>query len=154
ERDGDRVLVRDAGGKVRQVIDGCPAAGWSVAGFSSSGDYLMVAHPGGVRLFRYAGSAEGGGAVWQKAGDEDQQQALIRAVVENPDDDLPRLVYADWLEEHGDPDRAEYIRLQCRLAERERDVDPTFPDPDWEREMELERANHDRWAAELPTLPG
>src|SRR5205085_5003860 len=83
-----------------------------------------------------------------------QEDTLLAAVRQDPEDDAPRLVYADWLEEHGDPARAEYIRLQCRLAERERDVDPTFPDPDWEREMELERANHDRWAAELPTLPG
>lgn len=30
-------------------------------------------------------------------------------------DDGPRLVYADWLEEHGDP-RAELIRVQCELA--------------------------------------
>ena len=28
-------------------------------------------------------------------------------------DDLPRLIFADWLDEHGDADRAEFIRLQC-----------------------------------------
>jgi uncharacterized protein (TIGR02996 family) len=28
----------------------------------------------------------------------------------------PRLVYADWLDEHGDADRARFIRAQCRLA--------------------------------------
>jgi uncharacterized protein (TIGR02996 family) len=38
------------------------------------------------------------------------------AVCENPDDDTPRLVYADWLDEHDDPDRAAFIRLQCELA--------------------------------------
>jgi uncharacterized protein (TIGR02996 family) len=38
--------------------------------------------------------------------------ALLRAVIENPADDAPRLVYADWCEEHGDPDRAEFIRVQ------------------------------------------
>jgi uncharacterized protein (TIGR02996 family) len=37
----------------------------------------------------------------------------IRAV---PDDDAPRLIYADWLEERGDASRAEFIRVQCELA--------------------------------------
>jgi uncharacterized protein (TIGR02996 family) len=43
-------------------------------------------------------------------------QALLRAILANPDDDGLRLVYADWLEEHGDPARAEFIRVQCELA--------------------------------------
>jgi uncharacterized protein (TIGR02996 family) len=43
-------------------------------------------------------------------------EAFLRAVRENPDDDTARLVYADWLDEHGDPDRAEFIRVQCELA--------------------------------------
>jgi uncharacterized protein (TIGR02996 family) len=41
--------------------------------------------------------------------------AFLRAIAENPDDDLPRLVYADWLDEHGEPARAEFIRVQCEL---------------------------------------
>ena len=41
---------------------------------------------------------------------------LLRAIREHPDDDLPRLVYADWLEEHGEPQRAEFIRSQVELA--------------------------------------
>ena len=40
--------------------------------------------------------------------------AFLQAIVEAPDDDTPRLIYADWLEERGDP-RGEFIRLQCRL---------------------------------------
>lgn len=39
--------------------------------------------------------------------------ALLRAVLEKPEDDAPRLIYADWLEENGDGERAEFIRLQC-----------------------------------------
>jgi uncharacterized protein (TIGR02996 family) len=42
--------------------------------------------------------------------------ALLREAKESPEDDTPRLVLADWLDEHGDPDRAEFIRLQLRLA--------------------------------------
>jgi uncharacterized protein (TIGR02996 family) len=44
--------------------------------------------------------------------------ALLQAAKEQPEDDTPRLVLADWLEENGDEEdaaRAELIRLQCRL---------------------------------------
>lgn len=47
------------------------------------------------------------------------EQALLAAVHADPDDDLPRLVYADWLEERGgeaEVARAEFIRLHVRLA--------------------------------------
>ncbi len=40
---------------------------------------------------------------------------FLRAVLAHPDDDQPRLVYADWLDEQGDP-RGEFIRLQVELA--------------------------------------
>jgi uncharacterized protein (TIGR02996 family) len=45
--------------------------------------------------------------------------ALYRAILAHPDEDTPRLVYADWLDENGDAaDRtfAEFIRVQGRLA--------------------------------------
>lgn len=41
--------------------------------------------------------------------------AFLRAIKENPEDDAPRLIFADWLEKRGDP-RGEFIRLQCALA--------------------------------------
>jgi uncharacterized protein (TIGR02996 family) len=44
------------------------------------------------------------------------EDTFLRAIVEAPDDDGVRLVYADWLEEHGQPERAEFIRLQIELA--------------------------------------
>jgi len=40
---------------------------------------------------------------------------LYQNILANPADDESRLVYADYLEERGDP-RAEIIRLQCDLA--------------------------------------
>ena len=46
--------------------------------------------------------------------------ALLRGVEASPDDDLPRLVYADWLDEQGRHARAEFIRVQCELASIER----------------------------------
>jgi uncharacterized protein (TIGR02996 family) len=42
--------------------------------------------------------------------------ALLAAVRAAPDDDLPRLVAADWLDERGEPDRAEFVRLQVEAA--------------------------------------
>ena len=44
------------------------------------------------------------------------RDALLRAICENPDDDAPRLIYADWLDEHGDARQAEFIRVQIELA--------------------------------------
>jgi uncharacterized protein (TIGR02996 family) len=42
--------------------------------------------------------------------------ALLQAILDSPDDDGLRLVYADWLEEHSEPERAEFIRVQIELA--------------------------------------
>jgi uncharacterized protein (TIGR02996 family) len=43
-------------------------------------------------------------------------EAFLSDIVEHPRDDGPRLVYADWLDDNGDPERAEFIRGQVRLA--------------------------------------
>ena len=42
--------------------------------------------------------------------------ALLATIRARPKDDAPRLVYADWLDEHGDPDRARLIRAQVAVA--------------------------------------
>ena len=41
--------------------------------------------------------------------------AFLTAIRANPADDTPRLVFADWLDDHGRPDEAAVIRLGCRL---------------------------------------
>ena len=43
-------------------------------------------------------------------------ESFLRAIREEPDDDGVRLIYADWLEEHGKAERAEFIRGQVTLA--------------------------------------
>jgi uncharacterized protein (TIGR02996 family) len=43
-------------------------------------------------------------------------EALLAAILANPDDDTPRLVYADWLDEHDESARAEFIRVQIALV--------------------------------------
>jgi uncharacterized protein (TIGR02996 family) len=55
------------------------------------------------------------------------RQAFLEAIAANLDDDAPRLLFADWLEEHGDP-RGEFIRVQCALAGLPAD-DPRRTDP-------------------------
>lgn len=55
-----------------------------------------------------------------------QDDAFLHAIIESPDDDTPRLVYADWLEENGQPERGEFIRVQCLLA-RMAGEDPRRP---------------------------
>ena len=42
-------------------------------------------------------------------------EPFLAAVCAAPADDTPRLVYADWLDDHDHPDRAEFIRVQIRL---------------------------------------
>lgn len=51
-----------------------------------------------------------------------EDKALLMAVLANPADDLPRKVFADWLDEHGDLTRAEFIRTQCAVAEVEQEL--------------------------------
>lgn len=45
------------------------------------------------------------------------EAALLRGILLDPANDLPRLVYADWLEEHDQGLRAQFIRLQCEPVE-------------------------------------
>ncbi|HEY2910335.1 MAG TPA: TIGR02996 domain-containing protein [Gemmataceae bacterium] len=54
-----------------------------------------------------------------------QQDALYRAICEYPDEDAPRLVFADCVEEAGDASRAALIRTQVALA-RVPEYDPLW----------------------------
>ena len=48
--------------------------------------------------------------------------ALMKAIYAAPDDDMPRLVYADWLDEQGNAEQqahADFIRLQCERYHNE-----------------------------------
>jgi uncharacterized protein (TIGR02996 family) len=77
------------------------------------------------------------------------EQAFLQAICEAPEDDTPRLVYADWLEENGQAERAQFIRVQCELARLPPD-DPACPALR-EREKKLLRGNRQRWQAGKPT---
>ena len=44
------------------------------------------------------------------------EEALIRAIEADPASDLPRLVYADWLDESGREPFADFLRTELELA--------------------------------------
>src|SRR5262245_4176194 len=76
------------------------------------------------------------------------ETSCLRAIREEPDDDAPRLIYADWLEERGDP-RGEYLRLWCRVLQdvrRLRELRSGIA-PDWLRQV------HRDWFFELDCGP-
>ena len=78
-------------------------------------------------------------------------ELLRAAIVARPDEDLPRLVYADFLQEAGHDDRAELIRVQCAL-ERLPPADPERLELT-RRETELLAATKMR-AWRIPDLTG
>lgn len=71
---------------------------------------------------------------------------LVEAVLRSPEDDAPRLVYADWLAERDDP-RGELISVQCALA-RLPDDDPSRRVLK-EREAALLTEHLTKWKASL-----
>jgi uncharacterized protein (TIGR02996 family) len=84
------------------------------------------------------------------------RDALFAAILADPDDDLPRLVYADWLEENGRPAdvaRAQFIRLQIEMSR----IDPLsdrFPQDYYGPSADLAALARQwlrAWLAELPT---
>ena len=79
------------------------------------------------------------------------REALHRAILDHPDDDTPRLIFADYLEEEGEAARAAFIRKQVELARA-----PEY-DPVWVRAKyhEPEFVTGSPWLEALPTLsPG
>jgi uncharacterized protein (TIGR02996 family) len=76
-----------------------------------------------------------------------QDEGLLRAILESPDDDLLRLVYADWLEEGGRPARAELVRVQIELARLPKD-DARRPELQ-EKEWALLRKHERAWLGPL-----
>lgn len=84
---------------------------------------------------------------------ESSGQELLRLILNNRQDDMPRLVYADWLEEqfrfNNDPAleaRAEFIRLQIAL-----NAGTPLPEQRqaFRREQHLKQTYGPYWAGEL-----
>jgi uncharacterized protein (TIGR02996 family) len=82
-----------------------------------------------------------------RAAKVDHERAFLEDVIAHAEDDAPRLVFSDWLEDHGDESRAEFIRVQCQLAripENDRNRPVLL-----RREGELLKQNGRTWAAPL-----
>ena len=76
--------------------------------------------------------------------------ALLRAICENPREDTPRLVFADWLEEHGHAKRAAFIRNDIAMSLRDEwDVERLR----WEEGHQARQTLLASWSGVLP-LPG
>jgi uncharacterized protein (TIGR02996 family) len=79
-------------------------------------------------------------------------QGFLNDIVAHIDDDTPRLVYADWLEENGQDERAEFIRVQIQRTRLRA----------WDaaqvrlrlREQALLKQHGEQWLAELPAIEG
>ena len=74
-------------------------------------------------------------------------ELLLGAICDQPDDDTLRLAYADWLDENGDPARAEVIRVEIEMARLGDDH------PGWvvlrDRASALWKHNVRRWYGDL-----
>jgi uncharacterized protein (TIGR02996 family) len=79
--------------------------------------------------------------------------AFLEAILAAPDDDMLRLVYADWLEECGDP-KGEFIRLQCAHAKTWHEAISVAGDPECQRMKLLQKEYGDRWLQGMPELGG
>jgi uncharacterized protein (TIGR02996 family) len=76
--------------------------------------------------------------------------AFLQAILEEPADDAVRLIYADWLDEQGDSDRAEFIRAQIELSHLAEDH-PRRP-PLEHVERRLLGRHRDTWLGPLQSL--
>jgi uncharacterized protein (TIGR02996 family) len=45
-----------------------------------------------------------------------QETAFLKSILENPDDDASRLIFADWLEENAMTDKAAFVRLEVEMS--------------------------------------
>ncbi|MBA4191681.1 MAG: hypothetical protein C0467_27190 [Planctomycetaceae bacterium] len=82
-----------------------------------------------------------------RAAMQTEAEAFLQRIRAYPDDDAPRLIYADWLEEQGavgnpewGPERAYLIRVQIALARLHDEVEPDEPNATPSARAERERA--------------
>ncbi len=71
------------------------------------------------------------------------REQLWAAIANQPDDEVLRLVYADWLEDQGRWEQAEFVRWQVSLAAR----------PRWDPEAVKVRWRRPEWLSGHPFLP-
>lgn len=78
-----------------------------------------------------------------------EERDLLQVILENPDDDRPREIYAQWCRLHGDFHRADFIEIQLRFA------GPGVEEDSWEayifrrREKELVAEHGRAWTGQI-----
>ena len=75
---------------------------------------------------------------------------FLQEIIDNPDSEAPRRIYADWLEEQGEP-LGEFIRLQCDMEETPED-DPRHPAM-VRRQSALLREHRREWLKDVKGVP-
>lgn len=121
EHHGDTGMVDAA----RALAEQLPSGGWAgayPARLTNVARKLEAARPARpvddaalARLARAVPAAKARVATPRAPAKSRDGEALLAAICAAPDDDAPRLAYADWLTEHGDP-RGEFIVLQIARA--------------------------------------
>lgn len=101
----------------------------------------------GITVLRERGMTD-----WTEAETMGQREDLLAAIYQAPEQDEPRLVYSDWLEDHGELPRAELIRLQIQIVKLD-EGDPER-EPLKQKAREIERAHAGEWEQELPNWSG
>ena len=80
---------------------------------------------------------------------ETEKTEFLNRILEMPDDDTERLMYADGLDENGEPERAEFIRAEIRAATDEDSYEHR------QRGRELREQHCEEWVAEAGcNVPG
>ncbi|VTR93019.1 Repeat-companion domain protein OS=Isosphaera pallida (strain ATCC 43644 / DSM 9630 / IS1B) GN=Isop_0391 PE=4 SV=1: LRR_6 [Gemmata massiliana] len=78
--------------------------------------------------------------------------ALLHAIGEHPEEDTPRLMFADWLEENGQPERADFARNQIELTRSE--LTPAERHPLVKKNVYYLNNWVPHWKAQLPRIDG
>ena len=76
--------------------------------------------------------------------------SLLQAIGRDPYDDTPRRIAADWLEEHGHSDHADFIRLQCDFEPYREMYEVHGVDELHRREKKLLKQYETDWLGEMP----
>lgn len=88
-----------------------------------------------------------------------EEAALHKFIVEDPMDDTSRLAYADWLEEHGNEIRGQFIRFQIEASQRGYNQESARAAADdllkanryeWERSLRNHGASDIEWERGFP----
>jgi uncharacterized protein (TIGR02996 family) len=79
------------------------------------------------------------------------RDAFLRAIRAHPDDDTPRLIFADWLDDRGDP-LGELIRLQIELDPIREQIDSPRVRELLDREADLLGRHGPDWVGRMTDL--